>query len=157
MIIKQLIDEDFVNYKKPSMFIGFPLCSWKCEVECGEGVCQNGSLANSPDINISIEEICNRYMENDLTHALVLGGLEPFDTWDSLLLLISHMRKYTDDDIVIYTGYYSDEVTNAINILKSYPNIIVKFGRYVPNQNPHFDDILGVDLASDNQYAKKIS
>lgn len=157
MIIKQLIDEDFVNYKKPSMFIGFPLCSWKCEVECGEGVCQNGSLANSPDINISIEEICNRYMENDLTHALVLGGLEPFDTWDSLLLLISHMRKYTDDDIVIYTGYYSDEVTNAINILKSYPNIIVKFGRYIPNQNPHFDDILGVDLASDNQYAKKIS
>lgn len=157
MIIKQLIDEDFVNYKKPSMFIGFPLCSWKCEVECGEGVCQNGSLANSPDINISIEEICNRYMENDLTHALVFGGLEPFDTWDSLLLLISHMRKHTDDDIVIYTGYYSDEITNAINILKSYPNIIVKFGRYIPNQNPHFDDILGVDLASDNQYAKKIS
>lgn len=157
MIIKQLIDEDFVNYKKPSMFIGFPLCSWKCEVECGEGVCQNGSLANSPDINISIEEICNRYMENDLTHALVFGGLEPFDTWDSLLLLISHMRKHTDDDIVIYTGYYSDEITNAINILKSYPNIIVKFGRYVPNQNPHFDNILGVDLASDNQYAKKIS
>ena len=157
MIIKQLIDEDFVNYKKPSMFIGFPLCSWKCEVECGEGVCQNGSLANSPDINISIEEICNRYMENDLTHALVLGGLEPFDTWDSLLLLISHMRKYTDDDIVIYTGYYSNEIESEINILKEYPNIIVKFGRYVPNQKPHHDETLGVELASDNQYAKKIS
>ena len=42
MIIKQLVDEDFVNYKKPSMFIGFPTCDWKCERECGhQGLCQN--------------------------------------------------------------------------------------------------------------------
>ena len=33
MIIKQLIDEDFVNYKVPSMFIAFPRCTFKCEKE----------------------------------------------------------------------------------------------------------------------------
>ena len=36
MRIKFLVDEDFVNYKKPSMFIGFPSCTWKCEKECGQ-------------------------------------------------------------------------------------------------------------------------
>jgi len=34
-------------------------------------------------------------------------------------------------------------------------NIIVKFGRYRPNQEKHYDKILGVFLASDNQYAKE--
>ena len=40
MRIKFLVDEDFVNYKKPSMFIGFPNCTWKCEKECGQKMCQ---------------------------------------------------------------------------------------------------------------------
>lgn len=33
----------------------------------------------------------------------------------------------------------------------------LKFGRYIPNQTPHYDSILGVNLASDNQYAERIS
>lgn len=36
-------------------------------------------------------------------------------------------------------------------------NIIVKFGRFIPNQHPHYDEVLGINLASDNQYAEKIS
>jgi hypothetical protein len=39
--------------------------------------------------------------------------------------------------------------------IKNCGNIIVKFGRYRPNQEPHFDKVLGVELASDNQYAKE--
>ena len=31
MIIKGLIDEDFINYKKPSMVIEFPYCNFKCD------------------------------------------------------------------------------------------------------------------------------
>ena len=41
--------------------------------------------------------------------------------------------------------------------LELYENIIVKFGRYVPNQLPHYDNVLGIKLASDNQYAKVVS
>jgi len=157
MIIKQLLDEDFVNYKKPSMFIGFPFCSWKCEKECGEKVCQNGTLATSPDITIGVKSIVNRYINNPITSSIVCGGLEPFDTWDDLYQLIVYMRISTQDDIVIYTGYYKEEIEEYINKLKTFRNIIIKFGRYIPNQEKHYDEVLGVYLISNNQYAEKIS
>ena len=30
--------EDFINYKKPSIFIAFPFCSFKCEKDCGKQI-----------------------------------------------------------------------------------------------------------------------
>jgi hypothetical protein len=41
--------------------------------------------------------------------------------------------------------------------LKQFPNIVVKFGRYVPKCEAHFDEVLGIKLASPNQYAERIS
>ena len=66
-------------------------------------------------------------------------------------------RKETNDDIVIYTGYTEEEVADKVYLLDLFPNIIIKYGRYIPGQEPHYDEVLGVKLASDNQYAKKIS
>ncbi len=157
MRMKGLKDEDFVNYKKPAMFIGFPSCSWKCEKECGKKVCQNGTLATSPDIIIEVDSIVNRYINNPITSSIVCGGLEPFDTWDDLYQLVTHMRASTQDDIVIYTGYDKEEIEEYINELKAFHNIIIKFGRYIPNQEKHYDEVLEVYLASDNQYAERIS
>ena len=157
MIIKQLVDEDFVNYKKPSMFLGFPNCSWKCEKECGKQVCQNSTLAQSPNIDVSVRAIIERYMSNPITKAVVCGGLEPFDSWKELQCFIMNFRYYSDDDIVIYTGYREDEIDDKIKWLKLYEPIILKVGRYMPNQEKHFDEILGVSLASNNQYGVKIS
>lgn len=157
MIIKQLLDEDFVNYKKASMFIGFPSCSWKCDKECGMQVCQNSALASSPIKDIGFKAIVNRYINNPITSSVVCGGLEPFDTWKDLYGLITYLRVSTQDDIVIYTGYYKEEIEEHINKLKIFPNIIVKFGRYIPNHKKHFDKVLGIYLASDNQYAERIN
>lgn len=157
MNIKQLIDEDFTNYKKPSMFIGFPKCNFKCEKECGLRVCQNGILATSPMIDVDLQSIVDRYIKNDITKAIVVGGLEPFDSFNDLLNLIIEVRNYVEDDIVVYTGYYKEEIIDMIETLKCFKNIVVKFGRYIPNQQPHYDEVLGVNLASDNQYAEKIS
>lgn len=157
MIVKNIIEEDFSNYKKPSMFIAFPTCSFKCEKECGSQVCQNSELAKSPNIEISYDNIIKKYLNNNITEAIVFGGLEPFDSLKDLYLLVNAFRLYTDDDIVIYTGYYPDEITKQIEQLKQYPNIIIKFGRFIPNQEHHIDEILGVKLASPNQYAVKIS
>ncbi len=157
MKVKNIIFEDFTNYKKPSMFIGFPNCTFKCDKECGLKVCQNSHLANSPTIEISYDNIIKKYLNNNITEAIVFGGLEPFDSLKDLYLLVNAFRLYTDDDIVIYTGYYSDEITKQIEQLKQYPNIIIKFGRFIPNQEHHMDEILGVELASPNQYAVKIS
>lgn len=157
MIIKQLLDEDFVNYKKPSMFIGFPSCSWKCDKEYGMQVCQNSALASSPIKDIGFKTIVNRYINNPITSSVVCGGLEPFDTWDDLYGLITYLRVSTQDDIVIYTGYYKEEIEEYIDKLKVFPNLIVKFGRYIPNHEKHFDEVLGIYLASDNQRAERIS
>ena len=49
-----------------------------------------------------------------------------------------------------------EEIKNQLQYLRAYRNIIVKFGRFVPNQQSHYDETLGVYLASDNQYAKRI-
>ena len=158
MIVKEIKDEDFVNYKKPSMFIGLPTCSWKCEKECGVRCCQNGALALMENFDIPVRDISDRYLSNLITSAIVCGGLEPLDSFGDLQELILSIRESGClDDIVIYTGYTPQEIDNKISILKKYKNIIIKFGRFIPNQNPHFDEVLGVNLASDNQYAVKIS
>lgn len=157
MIIKQLLDEDFVNYKKPSMFIGFPSCSWKCDKECGMQVCQNGALATSQIKNIGFKTIVNRYINNPITSSVVCGGLEPFDTWDDLYWLVTYLRASTQDDIVIYTGYYKEEIEVHIDELKVFPNIIIKFGRYIPGCEKHYDEVLGIYLASSNQWGERIS
>ena len=153
MKIKGLITEDFVNYKKASMTIIFPYCTFKC----GEDYCQNSPLTKSPIIEISINDLVNRYNNNPITEAIVMQGLEPFDSWSDLKEFVKKLREYNNDDIVIYTGYNKDEVIKYIKELSVYPNIIVKFGRYVPNQEKHYDDVLGVYLISNNQYAERIS
>lgn len=156
MIVKEIRDEDFTNYKKPSMFIGFSKCTWKCEKECGMRVCQNSALAEAKGVDVEIDKLVNRYMSNPITKAVVCGGLEPFDTWDDLKELVIKLREKTEDDIVIYTGHKEEEIAHSVNWLNQFPNIIIKFGRFVPNQKSHYDDVLGVNLASDNQYAKRL-
>lgn len=158
MIVKNIIDEDFTNYKTCSMFIGFPTCTFKCEKDCGcKGMCQNTALVNSPDINVSCHDVIKRYLNNPLTSAIVCGGLEPMDSKEDLLELISELRLFYDDPVIIYTGYYKEEILDIIEQLKHYTNIIVKFGRFIPNQQKHYDEVLGVYLASDNQYAEILS
>ena len=157
MKIKGIIFEDFINYKKPSMVIEFPYCDFKCDRECGQKVCQNSSLARSPTHDISISNIVLAYLKNNITQAIVFQGLEPFDSKEDLYQLIKFFRKYTDDDIIIYTGYTELELDSDIQILKRlFKNIIIKFGRFIPNSPSYYDEILGVFLASSNQYAKKI-
>ena len=157
MKVKGIVEEDFINYKKPSMFIIFPSCNWKCDKECGRQVCQNGALASEPIIEIEVDEIIKRYINNPISKALVCGGLEPFDNFINLFELVSSFRKISDDDIVIYTGYKEIEIYDLVYlVLSKYKNIIIKFGRYIPDKEEIYDELLGVTLASNNQYARKI-
>lgn len=157
MILKGLIDTDIVNYKKTSMVLEFPFCSFKCDKECGQQVCQNSALATAPNIEVNPMDLIARYETNPITEAVCCQGLEPWDSFTDLLTFITLFRSVSNDDIVIYTGYNKDEILDKVTLLKEVPNIIIKFGRYIPNQQPHYDEVLGVDLASDNQYAEKIS
>ena len=155
--LKGIVFEDFMNYKKCSMFLIFPKCSFKCDKENGNKICQNGKLANSKSYFKSIDGVVSDYINNPITHSVVMGGLEPMDSFDDMVKLIHSLRDKTNDDIVIYTGYTKEEISGKINLLKAFPNIIIKYGRFIPNQSPHYDSVLGVNLASDNQYAEVVS
>ena len=158
--VKSIVDENFQDYKKISMFIAFPKCDFKCFKELGLDIsgCQNYEILKMPDIKIKISEVFNRYINNNITEAVILGVLEPFFNFDEIYNLISYFRqKNCNDDFVIYTGYYPDEIKNYIQELKKFENIIIKFGRFIPKSASVLDKILGVKLASENQFAKKIS
>lgn len=161
MIVKTIETERYQDYKLPAMFIAMPKCSFKCEKGMRKRVCQNGTLANLPDIDIDMETTIEKYLSNPITKAIIFGGLEPMDSFNDIYAFLNLLRKTYDnnDNVVIYTGYTKTEcyLNGWINKLQEFKNIIIKFGRYIPMQTPHYDDLLGVKLASDNQYAEKIS
>lgn len=158
MKIKGIVEEDFTNYKVPSMFIGTSKCSFKCETESGIKCCQNSSLATAMTLDIDDGVIIEKYLNNPISKAIVFGGLEPLDTFDEVTEFIAKLRYqyHCDNTVVIYTGYNKTEILSQLSELEKYGNIIVKFGRYIPNDEQHFDEILGVTLASSNQYAEVI-
>ena len=156
MKIKGLVDFDLVNYRKNCLTIETPYCKG---FKCGGEFCQNSSLAKAPTIDVEDEVIVDFYLHQTPATAICFQGLEPFDSFDEMIRLISKFRKeyHIGDDIVIYTGYNKEEIENELTELKQFSNIVVKFGRYIPNQQPHYDEVLGINLASDNQYAERIS
>jgi len=138
MRITTIIDEDTISYQFPSMYIG---------------------MGEQDSFAISDDEIVTRYRCSDTTVAIVIGGDEPLDQFEEVFNFISKLRfdYHCNSRVIIYTNYDRDEVTKQINALKMLDPIIVKFGRYIPGQEPHLDPVLGVKLASDNQYATWIS
>ena len=160
MRLRGVVAEDFCNYKLPSLFLVTCFCDWKCCTENGLdiSVCQNSDLIQQPVRSFSVLDLYNAYNSNNITKAVVIGGLEPFLQFDEIFRLIKFFRIQNElCDFVIYTGYNQDEIQDKLEVLSEYKNIIVKLGRYIPNTNPKYDKILGVTLASDNQYAIRIS
>jgi hypothetical protein len=126
MILKGVVDQDFVQYKKPCMTLMFPRCSFKCEIECGENVCQNGALAQARDIEVDTYAIAKRFLDNLMVNVLVCSGLEPFDSGKDLNRLISLLRFCEcDDDVVIYTGYTEEEIKERFSWIYGHKNIII--------------------------------
>lgn len=158
MKLKGIIDCDFINYKEPVMTLEMPYCDFKCDKLNGCQVCQNISLAREPDIEVSEHTIWNMYKNNPITKGFCLQGLEPLDSEMELYNFVDFIRagQFCDDIIIIYTGYNREEKEEVRDILKNYHNIIIKWGRYLINQPSHYDELLGVNLASQNQYAEWI-
>jgi len=160
MKLKGIIDYDCTNYKKPVLTLEFPKCDFKCDKLNGCQVCQNSSLATEPDIEISYERIWELYEQNPLTKGFCFQGLEPFDSPKELNELIHFIRdeKHCSAPIIIYTGYGAGECHIIEYTLRHvFNNIIVKWGRFLLGYEPHYDKVLGVKLASNNQYAEKVS
>ena len=162
MRTKAIVTEDYTNYKVPALFIGCITCDCKCCTDGGfsPSVCINNSWDLAPVKEIDDDQIIKKYLQNPITHAVVFGLLEPILQYDEIKDFIYKLRSeyMCDDDVVIYTGYYEYEIDEIVAELSSlFNNIVIKFGRFIPDCTKHFDEVLGVDLASDNQYAKRIS
>lgn len=167
MIVKDIQDETLQDYKEVAMLISARFCDWKCCRDAGYEICQNSEVARRKDIDIPNEVICERYLKNKVSRAIIFGGLEPmFQILDILDILELLRKKYhCNDTVIVYTGYEKEEILPQITALSDYKNVIVKYGRYVPENVPenvpgnvpHYDPILGVVLASSNQWAEKIS
>lgn len=159
MRLKGIKAEDFVNFRLPSLFLAACSCDFKCCRESGldTSVCQNSALAHAEIKDVPNEVIYAHYANNPITKAVVVGGLEPMLQATEIRDLIDLFRIRGDlSPFVIYTGYYPGEIEDKLAVLRPLGNIIVKFGRYIPGRPCRYDDLLGVELASDNQYAEKI-
>ena len=158
MLLRGLIEEDFTQYKEPAMFLICPWCDFKCDKENGTQICQNWNVTKEPLIDYDTDKLIQRYLENPITKSIVFGGLEPIRSFDEVKWFIHKLRwEYSCfDTVVVYTGYNADEIVDQVSCLSKYSNIIVKFGRFIPNQEPHYDPVLGINLASNNQYAEEL-
>lgn len=155
MLVKTLFinDCDIVNYKEACMFIG---AGYSCSRGCPN--CQNEALKGTQPHLTKGERIVEDYLHLPITHAIVFGGLEPLDDLDNLTEWVRLFRDKTNDPIIIYSGDSpeSPRVGNAVTRLKRYKNIIFKLGEYHTGQEPHYDELLGVKLASDNQHGYRL-
>lgn len=155
MTIKGIKDEDFTNFKLPSMFISTACCSFKCETESGVRCCQNSGLAKQSAFETDDSWMILRYLSNPITKAIIFGGLEPMDQFQELCGFLQKLRELhgCTDPVVIYTGYEPEEIGPEVEVLRNFKPLIVKFGRFIPNQPSKYDETLGVMLASPNQRA----
>ena len=160
--LKGIIWEDMVNYKKIGSTFMFPKCDFKCDRENGVQLCQNWELAAAPSQKYDIDELMRLYQIMILPESIILQGLEPLDSPIDIYTVAAAMQRHDiTDDLVIYTGYNkneNDDITNIIDTVSFLTpgSLIVKWGRYLPNQTSHYDEVLGVKLASDNQFGEII-
>ena len=153
------IRESFTEYYKTGLLIATPFCTDKCSKDLGLEVslCHNCLIENEYE-EISNKDILQRYKDGQgLFKSLIFAGREPMDSFEELVELIRDFRELYNDDIVIYTGFYKNEIFSKLAIIKMFENIVVKFGRFIPNQEKVYDNILQVYLANKEQYVEKIS
>ena len=159
--VMSLNEADTVNNKNITFTIMSGIsCTFKC-CKNNPCLCQNYETRNYKSVKCNIDDLIERYEKQDISHSITFqGSLEVLDNLKQLLWFIYYFRKKHNDDIYIWTGYTEEECEDLIYLIKEkmqFPNIIIKFGRFIPNQKPHYDEVLGVNLISDNQYAKRIS
>ena len=162
MKLRAIIEEDCNHYKDFSMVLFAPYCNWKCCKESNIPVeeCANQSFQKEPVMDFSNGFILQKYLSNPLQNALCIAGAESLDS-DDLNDFIKFFRQSVNDIIIVYTGYTITEpkVKNFIDWIfkNNIQNVILKIGRYIPNDIPHIDPILEIPLASNNQFAIKIN
>ena len=144
--------EVFQDYKRSAVMFSAISCDWKCCKEAGRDVCQNMKLTKGEIVVLSFDRAL-KMVKDSITDAVLFAGLEPLLQADELVQFIEYLRqKGISKPIVIYTGYYPEEINQETLLRLAKCQVVMKFGRYIPDRPSRFDEILGITLASDNQF-----
>lgn len=153
--------DDITDYRKTALYLIFPYCSGKC----GD-VCQNKHLRGYKKLKTTAKSLAEFYNSLHTHEAVVMAGLEPFDSFNDVLSIVKEFCKLKKSvDFVIYTGYTESEYKEMfektlLEHFNKYNNsddefsrvIIIKYGRYDENCKKEWNSkILGVNLATTNQ------
>lgn len=152
------IVEVFQDYKKSALLLCCISCDWKCCIEAGidVSVCQNHNIIKQREVYLPFDVILNK-VNLSITDSIIFGGLEPLLQSDEVCGLIEYLREQgVKKDILVYTGYYIEEIDKEVIKRLKNCHVILKCGRYIPNKPKKFDKILGITLASDNQYSVQL-
>ena len=153
--------EVFNDFKLPMLLVAMPYCDWKCCIEQNIPIttCQNNHLDLERVNHITNEELTKKILNNILVDGVIFGGLETINkfSFPEILDFVEYFRSQSDKPIVIYTGYYPDEILDEVTQLQKYNNIYMKFGRFKINSKTKYDGVLGITLSSENQFGIKIS
>lgn len=144
---------DFVNYKSCTYNI---LAGISCTFKCGKEFCINNPLINQEIVITTNDKLIKDYLNQSIATSITFQGLEALDNLKQILWFIYYFRKESNDNIILWTGYTKEECEDLIFLIKKmgWNNIIIKYGRYIPNRPSRYDEVLGINLVSDNQYAE---
>lgn len=161
MLLIDVKTDNITDYKETSVLLIFPYCSGKCGNACHNKYLQN--LSENEYLHTTSKAIKQLYEGLSTHKAIVMAGLEPFDSFDDVLDIVKTIcSSHKACDIVIYSGYKKDEYDETFKdkLLACYfdyniynnKKLIVKLGRYdEKHKNSWHSVILGVSLATDNQ------
>lgn len=100
--------------------IWFQGCSLRCE-----GCISVDTWATAKTL-IPIEQLMmtlSSYLP--LIDGITISGGEPFDQFEALLAIVVQLRKKTKVDILVYTGYSVEDITDQLQQIKPYIDVLI--------------------------------
>ena len=100
--------------------IWFQGCSLRCE-----GCISVDTWATAKTL-IPIEQLMMKLSSYlPLIDGITISGGEPFDQFEALLAIVVQLRKRTKVDILVYTGYSVEDITEQLQQIKPYIDVLI--------------------------------
>lgn len=100
--------------------IWFQGCSLRCE-----GCISVDTWATAKTL-IPIEQLMRTLSSYlPLIDGITISGGEPFDQFEALLAIVVQLRKKTKVDILVYTGYSVEDITEQLMQIKPYIDVLI--------------------------------
>lgn len=100
--------------------IWFQGCSLRCE-----GCISVDTWATAKTL-IPIEQLMMKLSSYlPLIDGITISGGEPFDQFEALLAIVVQLRERTKVDILVYTGYAVEDITDQFQQIKPYIDVLI--------------------------------